>query len=124
MTIPHGWQFSIASFDYRGWVFADEGIQARHSTSYYFQGSGFTGRFSERMNGPLDEYYHFREVVGLQLTCLVALRRKRALNVNTSVSVRNTNRSDFPDSEGAIGTDSIDGQIQQIWGISWRRCRS
>ena len=32
LHVPQGWQFSLASFDYRGYVFLDEGMQAVHST--------------------------------------------------------------------------------------------
>ncbi|SMF18906.1 DUF4360 domain-containing protein [Pseudobacteriovorax antillogorgiicola] len=123
LQVPQGWQFSIGSFDYRGFLFADEGMMAEHNTSYYFQGSGFTGRFRERLNGPIYEDYHFRENVGIESLVWSPCGVERALNVNTAISVRNTNKYDFPYSEAVMGTDSIDGQIRQVWGISWRRCR-
>lgn len=123
LDIPQGWQFSIASFDYRGWLSVDRGIQAEHKTSYYFQGSGLTGRFSERIKGPVSKDYQFREAVGIRSEVWSACGVQRALNVNTAISVRNTNKKRYPNSSGVIGTDSVDGQIRQVWGISWRRCR-
>ncbi|SMF20129.1 DUF4360 domain-containing protein [Pseudobacteriovorax antillogorgiicola] len=122
LKIPQGWQFSVGTFDYRGFVILDEDVQAEHSTSYYFQGSGFTGRFRERMRGFMDEYYQFRENVGLESLVWSSCNAERALNINTAISVRNLNKRDNPDALGVIGTDSVDGSIKQIWGIRWRRC--
>ena len=122
LKVPQGWQFSIGSFDYRGWLYADKGIRAEHNTSYYFQGSSQTARFRERISGPFFDDYQFTENVGIESLVWSRCGVERALNINTAISVRNTRKSKYPDAEGAMGTDSIDGQIQQIFGISWRRC--
>ena len=124
LHIPQGFQFSIGTFDYRGFVALDEDIKANHSTSYYFQGQGFTGRFSEDIYGPEDDFYQFREEVGLASLIWSPCGASRALNINTAISVRNMNKRYNPDAEGIIGTDSIDGQIKQIFGLRWRRCRA
>ena len=121
--MPQGWQFSIGTFDYRGFVYLENsGVRATHSTSYYFQGQGRTGRFQETMRGYQDEYYQFREQVGLESVVWSSCNASRALNINTSISVKNYRKSRNPDAEGIIGTDSIDGSIKQVWGLRWRRC--
>ena len=123
LKIPQGWQFSIGTFDYRGFVYlSDRNMRAEHNTSYYFQGQGRTGRFRETMRGFQDDYYQFRQRVGLESLVWSSCNASRALNINTAISVRNYNKRRNPDGEGVIGTDSLDGSIKQIWGLRWRRC--
>ncbi|NRA62860.1 MAG: DUF4360 domain-containing protein [Pseudobacteriovorax sp.] len=123
LNVPQGWQFSIASFDYRGFAFLDRGVKADYRTSYYFQGDRATETVTRTAWGYYDDNFQFREELGLASAVWSPCGAERALNINTAISVRNTNKRRNPDAEGVIGTDSIDGQIQQIWGISWRRCR-
>lgn len=122
LNVPQGWQFSIASFDYRGFAYLEEGMKADYSTSYYFQGGYGTGRIRRTAYGYFDDIFQFRDQVGLESLVWSPCGVERALNVNTSVFVRNADKNNYPDSEGIIGTDSIDGQIRQVWGIKWRRC--
>lgn len=123
LKVPQGFQFSIATFDYRGFVDLDRGIQARQSASYYFQGQGGTGRFGTTMKGPLVEDYTFRDTIGLASVVWSPCGESRALNINTSVSVSNRNRRQYPDAQGLITNDSIDGAITHKYGLVWRRCR-
>ena len=120
LHVPQGWQYSVGTFDYRGFVVLDRGMQAKHTTSYYFQGQGRTGRFQNTMNGAMDEVFQFRQRVGLESFVWSSCNAERALNINTAISVRRKGGSRR--AEGIIGTDSADGSIQQIWGIRWRRC--
>ena len=122
LHVPQGWQFSLASFDYRGYVFLDEGMQAVHSALYYFQGSGFNGRFASIMDGTIDEDYTFRDEVGLESLEWSRCDASRALNINTAIAVKNIDKANFPASQGLITNDSIDGQITHVFGIRWRRC--
>jgi hypothetical protein len=46
----------------------------------------------------------------------------RALNLNTKIRVANTNTAYYPEARGFITNDSIDGQITQVFGLTWRRC--
>ncbi len=122
LALPQGWQVSIASFDYRGFAFLDEGIMATYRTRYYFQGRPRSAPISRRAFGFFDDDFEFREEIDFESLVWSPCGAVRALNVNTSVSVRNLDKNTYPDAEGVIGTDSIDGQITQVWGISWRRC--
>ena len=122
LKVPQGWQYSLGTFDYRGYVFLDSGMQASHNTSYYFQGSGFTGRFSSRMRGASERDYTFRDQFGLDSLVWSSCNATRALNINTSINVRNSNKRRYPDAEGLITNDSIDGTIKHVFGLRWRRC--
>ncbi len=119
MYFPQGWQFAIATFDYRGYVSLDRRVQATQSSAYYFQGQGQTGRFSTNFSGPVDRDYQFRDTIGLTSLVWSPCGATRALNINTQV--RLNNRSN-PNGSGLITTDSIDGQIIHKYGLQWRRC--
>lgn len=118
LQIPQGYQFSIGTFDYRGFIALDPGTQAMHQTSYYFQGQGQTGRFNKRIFGPNFDDFFFREQVGLESLVWSPCGAQRALNIKTSLMARSDGRG-----YGLIGNDSVDGEIRQIYGLRWRRCR-
>jgi hypothetical protein len=122
LNVPAGWQFSIASFYYRGFMELDTAMKAQQTASYYFQGQGATGKFSSNKTGQYSGDYVYNDNIGLSSAIWSACGVERALNVNTSIRVYNTNSSKYPNSSGLITTDSVDGQIKQIWGITWRQC--
>ena len=122
LKVPQGWQYSFGTFDYRGYVFLDRGMQAAHNTSYYFQGQGDTGRFESVMHGDIDRDYTFRDSIALGSMVWSSCDASRALNINTAINVRNSNKRRYPDAAGLITNDSIDGEIKHVFGIRWRRC--
>lgn len=122
LKVPQGWQYSVGTFDYRGYVFLDRGMRASHNTSYYFQGQGNTGRFASQMSGEIDRDYTFSDSIELGSLVWSSCNASRALNINTAINVRNTNKRRYPDAEGLITNDSIDGEIKHVFGIRWRRC--
>ena len=122
LKVPSGWQYSVGDFDYRGFIYLDRGIRAQHTTNYYFQGDANTAGFEQYIDGPRDDVYSFRESVGLESRVWSQCSSQRALNINTAVSVRNTDKRRYPSAEGVMGTDSIDGKITQKYGLKWRRC--
>lgn len=119
LHFPAGWQFAVATFDYRGYVTLDPRVSATQSSAYYFQGQGQTGRFSSTYAGPIDRDYQFRDTIGLASVVWSPCGASRALNINTQVHLNNrANRN----GSGLITTDSIDGQIVHKYGLMWRRC--
>jgi len=122
LSVPGGWQFSIADFYYRGFMALDQGITAEHSSDYSFEGQGTTGRFASTEAGPYESDFVYHDQVGLGSIVWSPCGIERALNINTKIRVANSNTSKYPGARGLITNDSIDGQITQIWGITWRRC--
>lgn len=127
LKVPVGWQYSIGSFYYRGFMGLDQGIRATHSTSYFFEGQGRTGTFSATKQGPLSEDFVFTDKIGLQSSVMPDTwsdcSKERALNINTSIRVANVNATVYPNAQGLITNDSIDGEIKQVFGLTWRRCQ-
>jgi hypothetical protein len=122
LDIPSGWQYSITSFFYRGFMALDKGIQAEHSASYFLEGQGKTGTFTAKNFGPYENDYVYNDKVGIASAVWSPCGVERALNINTAIRVSNTNARAYPHAQGLITNDSIDGQITQVWGLTWRRC--
>lgn len=126
LNVPVGWQYSIGSFYYRGYMGLDEGIVATHSTTYFFEGQGRTGRFQSTKEGPLAEDFIFTDKIGLSSAVMPDTwsdcSKQRALNINTSIRVSNVDSASYPNAQGLITNDSIDGEIKQVFGLTWRRC--
>lgn len=122
LDVPAGWQYSIASYYYRGFMQLDSGIKAEHSVDYYFEGQGLTNRFGTTQSGPYAADYVFNDDVGLASSVYSPCQESRALNINAKIRIYNSNPSGFPNSRGVIANDSVDGQIRQVWGLTWKRC--
>lgn len=122
LNIPSGWQYSIANFFYRGFLALDEGIKSEHSVDYSFEGQGTTSRFAKNETGPFESDYVYSDTIGIQTNVWSPCGVDRALNLNTKIRVSNSNPTLYPNSTGLITNDSIDGQITQVFGITWRRC--
>ncbi len=122
LDVPAGWQYSIADFYYRGFMDLDRTIRAEHSASYFFEGQGQTGRFGTRQMGPYASDYVYTDQIGLASAVWSPCNVQRALNINASIRVDNTDRRYHPEAQGLITNDTIDGQIKQVWGLTWRRC--
>lgn len=122
LDVPSGWQFSVADFYYRGFMDLDQGIRAEQSASYFFEGQGQTGRFATNKMGPYSSDYVYQDTIGLASAVWSPCSVERALNINTSIRVDNTNKRAYPNAQGLITNDSVDGQIRQVWGLTWRRC--
>ncbi len=117
LTVPSGWQFSVGTFDYRGFADLPRKTKAVAITQYYFQGQSGTWGVSHTINGPFWDPFQFTDKI--PLLSWSPCGEQRALNVNTSIAVRNSGAR----SRAAwAGTDSVDGYLTQKWGISWRRC--
>jgi hypothetical protein len=131
LQIPNGWQFSVATFNYRGYLDMSEKIQASHSTSYFFQGQDGqkpenTGRFERVQNGPASGEFVLTDKIGLTSVYIPntwsPCNVSRILTLNPSISLRKLPGATKLDSAVMVN-DSIDGEIQQQFGLVWRKCK-
>jgi hypothetical protein len=126
LRVPAGWQYTIGSFYYRGFMGLDQGIRATHRTSYFFEGQGTTGNFEAVKDGPLNSDFVYTDRVGLTSVFIPdtwsRCNANRALNINTSIRLTNINSGFYPNARGLITNDTIDGELTQVFGLTWRRC--
>lgn len=130
LEIPNGWQFSVATFNYRGYLDQTAGVEAKHTTTYFFQGADGrkpenTGRFERVQVGAASGEFVLTDKIGLTSVYIPntwsPCNVQRALTLNPSISLRKLN----PRSKGetaVIVNDSVDGEIEQKFGLIWRKC--
>jgi hypothetical protein len=125
LDVPAGWQFSIATFNYRGYMQLDYGIKATHATQYWFQGETDTGYVKAEVSGPAARDFIYSDKVGLSSVYIPdrwsPCNKSRALVINPSVSLRKLPGADA-NAQGYIANDSVDGDVDNVFGLVWRRC--
>jgi hypothetical protein len=114
---PQGWSYSVASIDYRGYVAVPEGVTAVQRANYYFSGSVAQTSAETRWAGPVYEDYLVRNEIGISKLVWSRCGRIERGNVNAQVRLEgNLTQS------AQITVDSIDGTVQQIYGLKWKQC--
>lgn len=126
LKVPSGWQFSIATFDYRGYAYLERGVEATQTAYYYFQGGQTSGMFETRIGGnrDFDDVYQVTDTLGIASLVWSPCGASRNMQINTDLRLKK--RSPRSNAYGYMSTDSIDGQFRtQYWfrfGTRWRRC--
>lgn len=125
LSVPAGWQFSIATFNYRGYMQLDKGIRASHATQYWFQGQSDTGYFKAEVSGPAAKDFVYTDKIGLSSVYIPdtwsPCNLERALIINPSVALRRLPGASA-NAQGYIANDSVDGEIDNVFGLVWRQC--
>lgn len=121
LSVPVGWRFAVAGFDYRGYIKLDEGVEALHNTKYYIQGAGPGTTVTNTKKGPEDNPFFYQQQVKIDDRVWSPCDKERAMNINMTMRVWNADRERFPNAYGVIGTDSAEGSFQK-WKLSWSRC--
>jgi hypothetical protein len=116
---PGGYQFSIYKQDYRGYVKLDNGVNGLQKSTFYFSGTENQVSTSTNFAGPMDKDYLITDTVPFDSTVWSPCGKDGALNINTQVRVDNSGRSG---GQGQLTTDSIDGKVSFVFGMSWRKC--
>lgn len=125
LNIPAGFQYSIGTFNYRGYMDLDRNVQADHTTSYFFQGTGDTGKFVATVKGPVSKDFVYTDKLGLTSAYIPDVwspcNVDRALTINPSVRLTKLAGA-AADAQGLITNDTVDGEINQVFGLKYRRC--
>ena len=119
MHVPQGFQFSIASLDYRGFVQLPEGMTAERKTIYFFAGAGGQGTSTLTFDGPVSKDYLDHDAVPFGTLVWSECGAVTPLNVNAQILIdRGSNTTE----RGQITTDSIDGKVRTILALKWKEC--
>lgn len=117
---PQGYQFALVDLQVRGFVSLDYNVNGLQKTSFYYQGQAQTGSVELPFVGEVDEDYISEATIPYSNQMWSPCNAKRPLNINTEVRINNSrNRR----GTGLMTVDSVDGVVQHIYGIAWRRCR-
>jgi hypothetical protein len=113
--VPQGFSYSIATFDYRGYVSLPAGLQASQRSTYSFAGEVEPINAGSRFSGPVAKDYIVRDTLGV--VAWMPCGRLVPLDINAQVRITGN-----PSLPGQITVDSIDGKAKTILGFRWRNC--
>ncbi|KAJ3412622.1 hypothetical protein HDV05_000433 [Chytridiales sp. JEL 0842] len=116
ISVPLGWQFSLSTIDYSGYIELSPNTTALLISSYFFEGMPGQERRELRFQGPKKEDYFVRDSFGVASEIVWSkCDAIRSLNVNTSIRLTGSGG-------GILTADAINGRVVQVYGIRWRRC--
>ncbi|KAJ3083798.1 hypothetical protein HK102_000904 [Quaeritorhiza haematococci] len=111
--VPNGYQYSIVTIDYRGFLQLDRNVVADAQSAYYFQGQLKEATARMSFPGPYSKDYVYRDQFAIDSTTWSPCGGNANLNMKTSIRVNNSaNRA----GQGLMTTDSIDGKVKQVFG--------
>jgi hypothetical protein len=90
-----------------------------NKTSYYFTGSQGTASIERDIWGPAVKDYEVTDQTEFSTLVWSKCNTSIPLNIKSEVRVDTSERKG---SNGEITVDSVDGKVQFIAGIQWRRC--
>jgi hypothetical protein len=115
LAIPQGWTVTIFKVNYVGFTQLLAGTNARQSSTYKWEGQSQIASLSSSWSGPVTvDPYHFTDTIGLEALVWSRCGVDRNLLINTSISISGK--------EGIITTDTIDGELKETYGLSWKKC--
>lgn len=116
---PQGFQYSLLSTDFRGYVKLDEGVTGTQKATYYFSGTPAQASTETVFKGPVSKDYLIHDEIPFTSTVWSACGQVQALNINSQVRLE----SSKPTAQGQLTTDSIDGKVSFILGLQWAVCK-
>jgi len=119
LLYPNGYQFSIYSQNYRGFVNLDAGVVGEQQATFYFSGSSAQASTRTHFQGPASKDYLITDTIPFSSQVWAPCGQEGALNINTQIRVDN---SRAPRAQGQLTTDSIDGKVELKFGLAWRNC--
>jgi len=118
LQYPAGFQYSIFSTVFRGYVGLDKGVTATQSATYYFSGETAQSTTSTAFYGPVSKDYEIESDISLTSVVWSPCGAPISLNIDSAVLLR----SGVTSATGQITDDSIDGKITFVVGVQWQKC--
>jgi len=122
LRYPNGFQLSIMTATYHGWVRLDPGVSANFISSYYFsQNAGAISNTRTTLSGP--EYqngqtYTKQDSIPNSSIVWSPCGANGMLNINSRIALN----SNDPRGSGEMSTDDATVKFEQKVYIQWRRC--
>jgi hypothetical protein len=117
LRYPEGWSYSIVSVDYRGFVSIPAGTTATQTSNYYFSGEQQQSSYKSVFTGPYENNYLVSDKIATSAVVWSPCGKVIQGNVNAAVSISGDRTK-----SALMTVDSIDGKVEQKFGIQWRQC--
>ncbi|HCA85944.1 MAG TPA: DUF4360 domain-containing protein [Streptomyces sp.] len=121
MRVPQGFTYAIASVDYRGYAYLEDGATAVQKAQYYFQGSPDTDEGVHQFVGPYDDNWQATDETELGALVWAPCGEIRNFNINTELRV-NGGESDTTATTSFMAMDSTDGDVNTTYQMAWKEC--
>lgn len=118
LEYPSGFQYSIFSQVYRGYVELDAGVTGLQEATYYFSGETAQTSTSTSWTGPINGDYEVIDDIPLTSVVWSPCGAPVALNINSQVRLSTSSTT----ASGQITDDSVDGKITFVVGVQWQKC--
>jgi len=119
LRFPPGYSYTVATIDYRGYLQLASGHTGQQSSIIYFAGSPVQARFSTSRAGPFAGDYHLRDALHASAWVWSPCGARVPVNIKTAISL---NSSANRQGSSLMTTDSIDGKVSHIHGVTWKGC--
>jgi len=119
LQYPQGFQYSLLSADFRGYVGIDAGVTATQKATYYFSGITEQASTETRFTGPVSKDYLIHDEIPFTSTVWAPCGQPQALNINSQILLQSSKSG----ASGLLTTDSIDGKVTFILGLQWAVCK-
>ncbi|RKO90689.1 hypothetical protein BDK51DRAFT_25448 [Blyttiomyces helicus] len=118
--LPAGWQYSVSTVDYRGFIQLDPNVIASQQSTYFFQGVLDSVSAKSQWVGPQDGYnYAVQDSFTTTSTVLSPCGGSAVVGIDTQIFVDNSRNHQ---GQGQMTTDSIDSKVTQIYSFNWFQC--
>ncbi|TAQ88240.1 hypothetical protein B7494_g3415 [Chlorociboria aeruginascens] len=119
LQYPSGFQYSVFSTIYRGFVDLDPGVSATQGSVFYFTSGTSQCQTSTSFKGPVSGDYEVEDNLGLTSVIWSPCgSNPLPLNVDSSILLNSATAT----GTGEITDDSTDGKITFVVGVQWQTC--
>lgn len=118
LHIPQGLQISLATVNTAGYLYLDDDIKAKETSSYSFAG-GNVGMYSSSIVGPYDDLYVFTDKIPFVSQVWSKCGGSVIFIIKTTL---NLNAKDNPGGQAIFSTDTTDGKFQKVLGWVGKSC--
>ncbi|MBI3295480.1 MAG: DUF4360 domain-containing protein [Deltaproteobacteria bacterium] len=115
LRFPSGWSYSIFGVDFRGFANLEDEMTGTLSATYRVGNHGTRASLDAKFYGPMNQNYLAQDRLDLNGVSWSPCGTTQALNIDTQIKVNGV-------ASGMLTVDSIDGQVEHVYGIQWRRC--
>ncbi len=116
LKVPQGWQYSIGTVDYHGFVSLPKKMKATQEVTYYFDGDGDFETADSSFVGPVSKDYLIRDTLPFSTVVWSACDKVRPLTITTQLQLKGGT------DPGQITNDSVDGKVHFVLGLHWKPC--